>query len=133
MKLLDIHARQLVTALMLSLSLMLFAAGADAAGCKGQTKSACSNTDDCYWVDGYKRKDGARISGHCRAKPGKSEKSNHSDNDHGGKGSDKHKDKKMKKTKSDKAEKKLKSKAEDKKSAKKEKKEKEEKKEKQKK
>jgi len=36
--------------------------------CKGVEKPACGKKADCYWVDSYTRKDGVKVSGHCRTK-----------------------------------------------------------------
>lgn len=55
----------------LAISLMLVSMPAEAASCKGKTKSACSSATDCSWVDGFKRKDGVKVSAHCRSKSGK--------------------------------------------------------------
>ncbi len=44
---------------------------AQAASCKGKSKSSCSSASNCSWVNGYKRSDGVKVSGHCRAKAGK--------------------------------------------------------------
>lgn len=53
-------------------SLLFFSINANAASCKGSSKSACSASSDCYWVDSFKRKDGVKVSAHCRTKAGKS-------------------------------------------------------------
>ncbi len=53
-------------------SLLFFSVGANAASCKGSSKSSCSASSDCYWVDSFKRKDGVKVSAHCRTKAGKS-------------------------------------------------------------
>ena len=37
--------------------------------CKGLSKSQCGA--GCTWVDSYKTKTGSKVSGYCRAKPGK--------------------------------------------------------------
>jgi len=42
-----------------------------AAGCKGKTAGSCASDSKCMWVDGYKRKDGKKVSGYCRAKGAK--------------------------------------------------------------
>jgi hypothetical protein len=39
--------------------------------CKGLEKRDCENRDSCSWVDSYTRKDGVKVSGHCRTKGGK--------------------------------------------------------------
>ncbi|MGD8206541.1 MAG: hypothetical protein PVH47_00525 [Thiohalocapsa sp.] len=43
-----------------------------AADCKGLEKNRCESNNSCTWVDGYQRKDGVKVSGHCRSKGGKS-------------------------------------------------------------
>ncbi len=43
---------------------------AQAPVCKGMEQATCADTDGCYWVDAYKRRDGVEVSGHCRGKPG---------------------------------------------------------------
>jgi len=43
--------------------------------CKGIEKNACEKKDDCAWVDAYTRKDGVKVSGHCRTKGGKKKSS----------------------------------------------------------
>jgi hypothetical protein len=46
--------------------------GAAAAECKEMEKAACEqNAAQCSWVEPYTRKDGVKVSGHCRKKPGK--------------------------------------------------------------
>lgn len=60
--------KPLIAALAIGTSLTATAAS----NCKGQTQSACSNSSSCYWVEGYKRTDGAKVKAHCRAKPSKS-------------------------------------------------------------
>ena len=52
----------------------MFSFSANAASCKGMSKSACSSSSSCNWVDGYKRKDGVKVSSHCRAASGKAKK-----------------------------------------------------------
>jgi hypothetical protein len=45
--------------------------GAAAVECKGMEKAACERSSaQCSWVDPYTRKDGVKVSGHCRKKPG---------------------------------------------------------------
>lgn len=53
--------------------LTLPAGGAMAAkSCKEvTTQSACEKRNDCTWVKGYTRKDGAKVKPYCRAKGGK--------------------------------------------------------------
>jgi hypothetical protein len=41
--------------------------------CKGLEEAACGKKADCGWVKGYARKDGVKVSGHCRTNKGKSE------------------------------------------------------------
>ena len=43
---------------------------AQAASCKGKSQSSCSADKSCSWVSAYKRKDGVKVSGHCRATAG---------------------------------------------------------------
>ncbi len=50
---------------------MTFGLQAQAASCKGKSKSSCSSASNCSWVNDYKRSDGVKVSGHCRAKAGK--------------------------------------------------------------
>ena len=42
-----------------------------AAECKGMEKAACERQESCSWLDGYTRKDGVKVSSHCRKKGGK--------------------------------------------------------------
>ena len=42
-----------------------------ASACKGLEKAACEKNDQCAWVNSYTRKDGVKVSGHCRTKGGK--------------------------------------------------------------
>lgn len=37
--------------------------------CQGLEKSPCEAKDACHWVDGYTRKDGVKVSSHCRKSP----------------------------------------------------------------
>jgi hypothetical protein len=55
-------------------ALMVIGVHANALGaeCKGMEKAACERNDQCSWVDPYTRKDGVKVSGHCRKKPKKS-------------------------------------------------------------
>ena len=53
----------------------LAAGTASAAECKGLSKNVCEANDDCSWVGGYSRSDGAKVKGHCRAIPGKAKAS----------------------------------------------------------
>jgi len=45
-----------------------------ASDCKGLDKGACERSSACNWVDGYTRKDGVKVSGHCRKNPSQSGK-----------------------------------------------------------
>ena len=40
-----------------------------ASHCKGMSEQACSGDTNGSWVQGYTRKDGKQVSGHCRLKP----------------------------------------------------------------
>jgi len=57
--------------LVLFLGLILNTAAFGASSCKGLTKTKCSGKSSCSWVDSYKTKNGTRVKGYCRAKPGK--------------------------------------------------------------
>lgn len=60
----------------LALSLSLGAASAQAASaCKGLGSSACQKDTNCSWVKDYVRKDGVKVTGHCKSKPKSSGKS----------------------------------------------------------
>jgi hypothetical protein len=37
---------------------------------KGLDKGGCEKKESCSWVDAYTRKDGIKVSGHCRTKNG---------------------------------------------------------------
>lgn len=52
----------------LSLALGLGATSVKAE-CKGSSQSACGNDTKCSWVNGYTRKDGAKVIAHCKSKP----------------------------------------------------------------
>jgi hypothetical protein len=57
----------------LFVSLFLGAVSAQAAStCKGSAQAACQANSSCSWVKGYTRKDGAKVSAHCKSKPKKS-------------------------------------------------------------
>ncbi|MBN2885375.1 MAG: hypothetical protein JXM75_01540 [Chromatiaceae bacterium] len=34
--------------------------------CKGLEQDVCGAREDCRWINGYTRKDGIEVSGHCR-------------------------------------------------------------------
>lgn len=72
----------------------MFSFSAQAASCKGKSQSSCSADKSCSWVSAYKRKDGVKVSGHCRATAGNAS-SKKSTKDTGKKSKDK-KDKKDK-------------------------------------
>jgi hypothetical protein len=57
----------------LFVSLCFGAVSAQAASaCKGSAKAACEGNSNCSWVNGYTRKDGAKVAPHCKSKPKKS-------------------------------------------------------------
>ena len=56
----------LITAL--ALTLAGTSAQAESA-CKGLEKGPCEKNAACSWVDSFTRKDGVKVSGHCRSKP----------------------------------------------------------------
>ncbi|MFZ0790800.1 MAG: hypothetical protein WAM94_14415 [Chromatiaceae bacterium] len=35
--------------------------------CKGSEQRQCEGNSDCTWVDGYTRKDGVKVSSHCKS------------------------------------------------------------------
>jgi hypothetical protein len=43
-----------------------------ASSCKGLEKAACERNPACNWVGDYTRKDGVKVSGHCRKNPARS-------------------------------------------------------------
>ncbi len=51
---------------------MLPAASLAESQCKGLEKNACERKADCSWVEGYKRKDGKKVSSYCRSASKKS-------------------------------------------------------------
>ena len=56
--------------LMLTLSLALGATPLQAATtCKGLSSNACQKNSTCSWVKDYVRKDGVKVTGHCKSKP----------------------------------------------------------------
>ena len=60
---------RITTASLLFTGILLSTPALSAATCKGESQTTCSNSTSCYWVDAYKRSDGASVKGHCRAKP----------------------------------------------------------------
>jgi hypothetical protein len=61
-------------ALALTLSLGVASVQAESV-CKGRESGPCQKDDRCSWVESYKRKDGVKVSAHCKSKPEKSGKS----------------------------------------------------------
>jgi hypothetical protein len=53
----------------LAFALSFGAISAQAAACKGLEMEPCQNSEDCSWVDSYERKDGVKVSAHCKSKP----------------------------------------------------------------
>lgn len=51
-----------------------------ASECKGLEQAACGSKAECNWVEPYTRKDGIKVSGHCRSKGKKSEEAKASGN-----------------------------------------------------
>jgi hypothetical protein len=63
---------QLLITLAMTAAVAFTSSGAAfAAECKGMEKAACERQESCSWVDGYTRKDGVKVSSHCRKKGGK--------------------------------------------------------------
>ncbi len=75
--------------------------------CQSANKTQCKADDNCTWVEGYRKSDGAKVKGYCRAKGKRAEKKGgksdekKAKDDKDGKKKDK-KDKKDKKSKDDK-------------------------------
>lgn len=69
----SMYQRMLTSVLTIFIA-MMFSFTTEAASCKGKAYSSCSADSDCSWVSGYKRQDGAKVSSHCRATPGKATK-----------------------------------------------------------
>lgn len=70
-----------LAAVWLSLAFLLLgtATTAQAASqCKGLNKGVCTAKSDCGWTNGYKRSDGRKVNGYCRAASGKAKKANSS-------------------------------------------------------
>ena len=65
----------LIQTLVVTFTLLTGSQAFAASACKGQTNTACNQTNSCYWVAGYKRSDGANVKSHCRSKPKSSLKS----------------------------------------------------------
>ena len=84
----------------------LFSFSANAASCKGKSQSSCSANNDCSWVSSYKRKDGTKVSSHCRANAGKGSANKSKEKSSHKKPNDKNKHKKDVKNKKSKKDKK---------------------------
>ena len=65
----------LIQTLVVTFTLLTGSQAFAASACKGQTNTACNQTNSCYWVAGYKRSDGANVKSHGRSKPKSSLKS----------------------------------------------------------
>jgi hypothetical protein len=52
-----------------SIALIAISAGPVLAesACKGLEQPVCEGNGDCSWVNGYTRKDGKQVSGHCKS------------------------------------------------------------------
>lgn len=59
------HQLTAILTLLISLN-TLATSSAEASVCKGLSKSTCESSQECRWIDGYKRKDGRPIKGYCR-------------------------------------------------------------------
>jgi hypothetical protein len=55
-------------------SVALGVGAAEAAECKGKSKSACGSDASCTFVKSYKTKTGTKVDGYCRKKGGKAKK-----------------------------------------------------------
>lgn len=66
----NIHISMKQSAMALASALMLATVATQPAAaessCKGLDKGPCDSKAQCHWVNGYTRKDGAKVSGHCR-------------------------------------------------------------------
>jgi hypothetical protein len=62
-------------ALALAFALSCGATSVQAAACKGLEIGACQKNGDCSWVKPYERKDGVKVTGHCKSNPKRSGKS----------------------------------------------------------
>ncbi|SNZ19780.1 hypothetical protein [Cohaesibacter gelatinilyticus] len=56
-------------------SVALGVGSAEAAECKGKSKSACGSDNSCTYVNSYKTKTGKKVDGYCRKKGGQTKKS----------------------------------------------------------
>jgi hypothetical protein len=61
----SIFAAALFSALMVSLP------AAAASQCKGLSENSCAADSTCSWINGYERKDGRKVSSHCKTRPAK--------------------------------------------------------------
>jgi hypothetical protein len=55
----------------LTFTLALGSATVQAMTCKGMEITPCQKNESCSWVKAYTRKDGVKVAGHCKSKPGK--------------------------------------------------------------
>jgi hypothetical protein len=63
------HSFRLPQIALLSVALIAFSTGPVLAesACKGLEQGTCEGNGDCTWVNGYTRKDGKQVSGHCKS------------------------------------------------------------------
>ena len=67
--------KSLFTTLISVLLVFFLAQGsANAASCKGLSKSRCGTASACSWVGSYTTKKGVKVSSFCRSKPGSGSK-----------------------------------------------------------
>jgi len=52
-------------------ALMVSLPAAAASQCKGLSENSCAADSTCSWINGYVRKDGRKVSSHCKTRPGK--------------------------------------------------------------
>lgn len=70
------HRSLRVARLTLISSALIVAIGPEAwaeSACKGLDQTACAARAECRWTNGYIRKDGVQVSGHCRLSAKKKE------------------------------------------------------------
>jgi hypothetical protein len=60
------HIRYFLGCSLLAACLSVPAIAGAASQCKGMAQSQCGSNDDCSWIDGYTRKDGREVRGHCK-------------------------------------------------------------------
>ena len=58
--------------LIILLGIFLLSGQASAKACKEMSKSACSSSDSCSWVNAYTTKKGVKVNSYCRNKAKKS-------------------------------------------------------------